>query len=227
MNSTDFKTYKRDMRVAIRAVLSDTESGRLDEAAFPAYSHPNPLINWLFWKRLHKTMAYIERHAPYERALDFGCGSGVLLPFLSEQSTTVIAADLDLHPLESMRAHVSFPTNITTLDLSQSSLETLEKSSYDLITALDVLEHVEDLGSTLDTLLSLLKPGGKLVISGPTENVFYKIGRAVAGKEYSGDYHERGIAEIRTALAERATIGDIGVIFPVVNLFDLFVGMRK
>jgi 2-polyprenyl-3-methyl-5-hydroxy-6-metoxy-1,4-benzoquinol methylase len=82
MNDTDFNAYKSNIRTAIRKVLSETESGRLDEAAFLAYSHPNPFINWLFWQRLRKAMETIERGTPYRRILDFGCGSGVLLPSL-------------------------------------------------------------------------------------------------------------------------------------------------
>ena len=84
MNNADFNAYKSKFRTAIRKVLSESELGRLDEAAFPAYSHPNPFINWLFWQRLRKTMEYIEGSAPYQRVLDFGCGSGVLLPFLGK-----------------------------------------------------------------------------------------------------------------------------------------------
>ncbi|HAX69509.1 MAG TPA: hypothetical protein DCY14_07890, partial [Anaerolineae bacterium] len=80
MKPSDFNTYKTRYRTAIRNVLAEVEKGRLDEAAFPAYSHPNPLINWLFWQRLRKVMDYIQRPTPYEKILDFGCGSGVMLP---------------------------------------------------------------------------------------------------------------------------------------------------
>ena len=226
MKSTDFNAYKSRMSAAIKTILTEAEGGRLDEAAFPAYSHPNPLINRLFWQRLHRTMRYLETGAPYERVLDFGCGSGVLLPFLSGISKSVVAADLDLVPLQRMKALVDFPENIEILDLARSPLDTLPAASFDIVTALDVLEHVEDLPRTVEALLRLLKPGGKLVVSGPTENLFYKLGRKLAGREYSGDYHERGIAEIRRELSRRATIEHIATLYWPMPLFDIFVATK-
>ncbi len=197
MNNAGFTTYKSKFRTAIRKVLTESELGRLDEAAFPAYSHPNPFINWLFWQRLRKTMDNIERSAPFQCVLDFGCGSGVLLPFLSSIASNVIALDIDLIPLERMKAQIDFPSNIEVHDTRSLPLDKLPASSFDIITALDVLEHVDDLSSTLTGLLRLLKPDGRLIVSGPTENIFYKLGRRVAGREYTGDYHERDIAEIK------------------------------
>ncbi len=61
MKTTDFNSYKTRYRNTIRQVLAQAESGRLDEAAFPAYSHRNPIINWLFWQRLRKVMEHIQR----------------------------------------------------------------------------------------------------------------------------------------------------------------------
>ena len=76
MNPSDFPSYKTTIRSAIRAALAEAKPGTLDEAAFPAYSHPNPFINWLFWQRLRVVMNFVQKHAPFEQVLDFGCGSG-------------------------------------------------------------------------------------------------------------------------------------------------------
>src|SRR5262245_25995524 len=105
MNSSDFNVYKSLYRSAIRKVLAESEEGRLDEAGFSAYSHPNPIINWLFWQRIRIAMKHIENTAPYNTILDFGCGSGVMLPFLSQHGDHVIAMDIDLLPLERMKKH--------------------------------------------------------------------------------------------------------------------------
>jgi 2-polyprenyl-3-methyl-5-hydroxy-6-metoxy-1,4-benzoquinol methylase len=217
-----FSTYRSEFRAVIREVLSESEQGRMDEAAFPAYSHPNPLINWLFWQRLRVVMEYIDRHAPYSHALDFGCGSGVMLPFLGGISQRVTAMDVDLLPFERVSRYQSFPANLEVIDVRQQPLQELPRASFDLIVALDVLEHVGDLPATLADLQALLMPSGQIVVSGPTENFLYKLGRALAGPEYSGDYHERGISTVRSLLAERMQVIPVAVLYPAFPLFDIF-----
>jgi 2-polyprenyl-3-methyl-5-hydroxy-6-metoxy-1,4-benzoquinol methylase len=223
MNSSEFRDYKIRYRSAIRKVLDEAERGRLDESGFPAYSHLNPLINWLFWQRLRTAMNFIEKHAPYENVLDFGCGSGVMLPFLAQHSRQVTAIDIDLLPVESLKKYIPLAENVRVLDAKQISLPQLTPKSFDLINALDVLEHVDDLSTTLRDLLNLLKPGGRLVISGPTENTFYKIGRKLAGPEFSGEYHERGTAEIKRELARGAGVRQIATLYWPAPLFEIFV----
>ncbi|HEU0294669.1 MAG TPA: class I SAM-dependent methyltransferase [Anaerolineales bacterium] len=222
MKSTEFASYKTRYRSAIRKVLSESEPGRLDEAGFPAYSHPNPLINWLFWQRLRAAMNYIETNAPYDTVLDFGCGSGVMLPFLAQHSKQVIALDIDLLPLEKVKKHIPLPSNVEVYDANQITLSGLPQKSFDLINALDVLEHVDDLPRTLSELLALLRPGGQLVVSGPTENILYQIGRKIAGPEYSGAYHERGIAEIKRELTRVTRLEQIATLYWPVALFEIF-----
>lgn len=222
MKKSEFNAYKTNFRAVIRKVLAESELGRMDEAGFPAYSHPNPLINWLFWQRLRVVMNYIEQDAPYEHVLDFGCGSGVMLPFLCEISTRVTAMDIDLLPFERVSSQQAFPANLTVHDAREVTLKDLPQTSFDLIVATDVLEHVDDLPGTLADMQALLRPGGQIVISGPTENIFYKIGRALAGPEYSGDYHERGILEVRKILAEKMGVIHIATLYWPVPLFDIF-----
>ena len=60
------------------------------------------------------------------------------------------------------------------------------------------------------------------MISGPTENIFYQIGRKLAGPEYSGDYHERGIAEIKHELTHLAHVEHIATLYWPVPLFEIF-----
>ena len=226
MKSSRFRAYKARYRAAIRQVLSEAEPGRLDEIGFPAYSHANPLINWLFWKRLHTVIDHVEREVPYDRVLDFGCGSGVMLPFLSKVSQSVIAADVDLVPLEHMMKHVPLSPNVQVLNISAEPLSREAAGTFDLIIALDVLEHVRDLGGTTDQLLRLLKPGRQLIVSGPTESLLYRFGRKLAGPEYSGDYHERGVDEIRRMLSRKAVVQPIASLYWPAPLFEIFAARQ-
>ncbi|GAB4543698.1 MAG: hypothetical protein Fur002_16230 [Anaerolineales bacterium] len=227
MNAATFKSYKTRYRAAIQKVLSESEKGRLDEAGFPAYSHRNPYIHWLFWRRLHKAINFAERGAPYARVLDFGCGSGVMLPFLSEISREVCAYDVDLLPLRRVEKYIPLRKNVKIFDAAQTDLSSFPAASFDLITALDVLEHVQDLPAAVRALMKLLKPGGRLLVSGPTENLFYQMGRRLAGPEYSGAYHERGIAEIKRELASAGDIQPIALLHWYLPLFEVFAVSPK
>jgi len=227
MNNSDFNAYKANFRAVIREVLAESEQGRMDESGFPAYSHPNPLINWLFWQRLRVVMDYIKRDIPYEHALDFGCGSGVMLPFLCGVSARVTAMDIDLIPFERVSRLQAFPTNLQVHDVRELALKDLPQASFDLIIATDVLEHVDDLPNALADMKNLLKPGGQVIISGPTENFLYKIGRKLAGPEYSGDYHERGIREVRKILGEQMDVVHIATLYWPVSLFEVFAGQVR
>ena len=227
MNSTEFNAFKTRYRAAIRRVLADSEKGRLDEAGFPAYSHPNPIINWLFWQRLRAAMNHIEKSAPHENILDFGCGSGVMLPFLSQHSQRVVAIDVDLLPLEKVKQHIPLAANVDVIDANQTPISALAPQSFDLINALDVLEHVDDLPQTLSQLMKLLKPGGQLLVSGPTENILYQIGRKLAGPEYSGTYHERGIAEIKQELRKISRVEHIATLYKPIPLFEIFTAVNR
>jgi 2-polyprenyl-3-methyl-5-hydroxy-6-metoxy-1,4-benzoquinol methylase len=226
MKTTDFNSYKTRYRNAIRKVLAQAETGRLDEAAFPAYSHRNPVINWLFWQRLRKVMEYTQRPTPYEHVLDFGCGSGVMLPYLSQISSQVTALDIDLLPLESVQAYIPLATNVKVKEATKNNISDLPANSFDLIIALDVLEHVKDLPFTLNKLLALLKQDGQLIVSGPTENILYRMGRKLAGPEYSGVYHERGIAEIKAELLHLARIKSTATLYWPIPLFEVFTAKK-
>ena len=100
----------------------------------------------------------------------------------------------------------------------------LPKASFDIIIATDVLEHVDDLPGTLADMRVLLKPNGQIIISGPTENILYKIGRKLAGPEYSGDYHERGILEVRDLLGQQMKVIPIATLYWPAPLFEVFAG---
>lgn len=145
-----------------------------------------------------------------------------MLPFLAGLSAEVVAADIDLMPLENMQRHIPLAPTVQIRDISKNALSELPTESFDLIIALDVLEHVKDLSGTVKVLLRLLAGGGQLVISGPTENILYRFGRKIAGAEYSGDYHERSIAEIRQELADKVVLRHIATLYWPVPLFEIF-----
>lgn len=222
MNRKEFKLYKSYMHTVLLKVLAEAEIGSLDEAAFPAYAHTNPLISFLFWRRLHLTINYIEKHEPFESILDFGTGSGVMLPFLGTISQNVTATDIDITPLDKMSGYYPFDQCIKIVNCRENQFKHLPTESYDLIVALDVLEHIQDLDSTLRWLYALLKPGGRIVFSGPTENVLYQIGRRLAGKRFTGDYHKTNILNVKDTFSVFTCVASVATLFPVLPFFKIY-----
>src|SRR5262249_25996002 len=105
-----------------------------------------------------------------------------------------------------------------------ANLDELPAASYDLVTALDVLEHVDNLDGTIDRLQRLLRPGGSILVCGPTENALYKAGRWLSG--FSGDYHVRDIASIHDTFQRRVHTLPVGALLPVVSLFCFVFAQR-
>jgi SAM-dependent methyltransferase len=104
------------------------------------------------------------------RALfDLGCGSGGLLQFLGE-SGIPLAGACDVYPesLEIVRRRVGVPL----LLVDEGRLPPLGPG-YRLLSLFDVLEHIDDDLGTLRHLLSILEPGGVLVLTVPAHPFLY------------------------------------------------------
>lgn len=166
-----------------------------DEMAIPSYVHANPAMRWMAWRRLEVVVSLLREVAPPERSgtlLDFGCGSGVLFPDASKLFGHVIGVDLVLQAAQALLSELRLEAvKLFTPDQAQQSVE---PHSVDVIVAAEVLEHVDVLEPTLGQFRRWLKPGGKLLVSLPTENRLYRLGRRLAG--FSGHYHHSNAASI-------------------------------
>lgn len=220
--TNNFSDYRTTFLAAFRQIINECPPRELDEAAFPAYSHPNPIINWIYWRRLKTVMDEIKRGGGLDFALDFGCGSGVLLPFLAFYSKQVNGADLETAPFLKMKKYIKFSDSIEVLDLNQTALETLLSESADLITALNVLEHIDDPASTIDQFFRILKPKGKLIVSLPKENNLYRFARKLAGKEFTGDYHSTTYDKVEALCAARGELNFLLKHSIFNNIFHIF-----
>jgi 2-polyprenyl-3-methyl-5-hydroxy-6-metoxy-1,4-benzoquinol methylase len=170
-----------------------------DTNATPSYLHANPLIRWLFWKRLDVVASLLAaQRREYDAGLDFGCGLGVLLPTLTGMTRQVYATDLLPAPAHHLVSELQL-RNVTFVDPAAIP-DVLPP--LDFVVSTDVLEHVDPLDATLAALVSALKDDGILVISGPTESGIYKLGRMLAGFGGKGDYHLTNIHDIHARLID-------------------------
>jgi 2-polyprenyl-3-methyl-5-hydroxy-6-metoxy-1,4-benzoquinol methylase len=205
-----FKGYKKESVQLFKDILQTYGQKVFDEQALPAYTNPNPLMQYLFWLRVKYTMQYILDLQDCNECLDFGCGLGVMIPFLVNESKSIIALDLDTNLLEKIGEEKKW-TNVQ----YSNNLDHLHSQAgkIDLILAMDVLEHIDNLDAVLQSFNELLSPNGSILVTGPTENFLYKIGRRLAN--YSGEYHKRNIHSIAAQLGDLFTINRYKTLFPI------------
>ena len=225
MDYRQFEGYKRQFVSALRAVLSERgKDAELTEAAFCAYADPSGLVRFLFWRRLWVTIKFLESRGPYEAVLDFGCGSGAALPLLTGLAERVVGVDANLGPYRALCPHFCFPESLELHEIKGRGLCRFADKTFDVIVLLDVLEHVDDLADVFAELCRITKAGGMMIISGPTENLFYRIGRRIAGKEYTGAYHQRDVYDIRRVAETFMEIETLATLYYPFPLFKIFVG---
>lgn len=217
MKHHDFIAYKNTQLERFQRILGANPAGDCDEQGLPAYTNPNPLMRWLTWKRVNIILNAIEQRGEMKNVLDFGCGYGVFLPYLIEHAERTTAFDLIIEKVKIAGEREGWQKIEYVSDFSQIASR---KEHYDLILAIEVMEHVKDLDGTINTFADILAPGGHLLVSGPTENFLYKLGRKLAG--YSGEYHVRNIYHIRAALEKRFKVKKVATLLPFLPFYEVY-----
>ena len=191
----------------------------LYEMSAPSYLHWNALARWVFWKRRSIIEAIISME-PYHNILDFGCGMGLLFPvYKAAGAERIFATDLFPSIAEAMARRQGIDVMI---GKNVGFIETIPDGSLDLVVAADSIEHVDDCAVVLNLFLQKMKPGGMLVISDPSENALYRLGRRLAGRQFKGDYHHRTVFDIQHSAIETGFTPVQYFSIPPVKIFQLF-----
>ncbi|MBN8817995.1 MAG: bifunctional 2-polyprenyl-6-hydroxyphenol methylase/3-demethylubiquinol 3-O-methyltransferase UbiG [Sphingomonas sp.] len=108
-----------------------------------------------------------------KRALDIGCGAGLVaepLARLGADMTAIDAAPENIAVASDHAARMGL-----TIDYRACGVEALVEAPYDLITSLEVIEHVTDPTLFLSAIARLLKPGGLLILSTPNRTALSRL----------------------------------------------------
>ncbi len=118
--------------------------------------------NWWFRVRRNIIFWFLNKYkiGPEKKILDYGCGSGFLVGQMQERGLDAFGADLSE---EAIRVGLSRGVK----NLYMEDRLDFPDESFDVILALDVIEHIEDDYGALGRLQKLLKPGGCMIITVP------------------------------------------------------------
>jgi len=118
------------------------------------------------------------------RVLDIGCGGGLLSEALAKEGAEVTAIDLAPELVKVARLH-SLESGVT-VDYRVQAAEDLaaeQPGSFDVVTCMEMLEHVPDPGAIIAACHRLLKPGGQLFLS-TVNRTPAAFAVAIVGAEY-------------------------------------------
>jgi 2-polyprenyl-6-hydroxyphenyl methylase / 3-demethylubiquinone-9 3-methyltransferase len=131
-------------------------------------------------------LEWINARAPLtgRNVVDIGCGGGILAESMAKKGATVTGVDLadkalkvaDLHSLES-------GVQVRYEKIAAEDLAAREAGQFDIVTCMEMLEHVPDPASIVQACATLVKPGGKVFFSTLNRNPKAYL-FAVLGAEY-------------------------------------------
>ena len=131
-----------------------------------------------------------------KRVLDVGCGGGILADAMARQGAEVLGIDLatkalkvaQLHALEAQTKGVEYR------EISAEALASEQPGSFDVVTCMEMLEHVPDPSLVVKACSQLVKPGGYVFFSTINRNAKAFL-FAIVGAEYVLNLLPRGTHE--------------------------------
>ena len=124
------------------------------------------------------------------RILDIGCGAGLLCEPFTRLGAQVIGVDPSATNIAAAKLHADKAQ--LSIDYRCTTVEEMDvRERFDIVLAMEVVEHVSDVGMFLNRCAAMLKPGGMMVISTLNRN-WKSFALAIVGAEYILRWLPRG-----------------------------------
>src|SRR6202008_771132 len=125
------------------------------------------------------------------RILDIGCGGGILSEPLARLGAAMVGVDPSESNIDVARRHAA--QSQLTIDYRNSSAEVLAAAgeTFDVVLAMEVVEHVTDVNLFIDAAAALVKPGGLLFVA-TLNRTIKSFALAIVGAEYILRWLPRG-----------------------------------
>ena len=154
------------------------------------------------FKPLHQInplrLGWIESMAPMQgrRVVDIGCGGGILADSMARRGADVLGIDLATKALKVAQLHAleAETPGVRYREISAEALAAEQPGSFDVVTCMEMLEHVPDPSSIVKACAALVKPGGHVFFSTINRNAKAFL-FAIVGAEYVLNMLPRGTHE--------------------------------
>lgn len=143
-------------------------------------------------------LGWVQEHVPLKglQVLDVGCGGGILSESMARAGASVLGIDLAEESLRVAQLH-ALEAEVTGVSYRQISAEALaqeQPAGFDVVTCMEMLEHVPDPASVVRACAAAVKPGGWVFFSTINRNPKAFL-LAIAGAEYLLQLVPRGTHE--------------------------------
>jgi len=130
------------------------------------------------------------------RTLDVGCGGGILADAMARKGAEVTGIDLSTKALKVARLHAleAQTPNVQYREISAEAMAQEQPAGFDMVTCMEMLEHVPDPASVVRACATLVKPGGWVFFSTLNRNAKAFL-FAIVGAEYMLNLLPRGTHE--------------------------------
>ncbi|MDO9278641.1 MAG: bifunctional 2-polyprenyl-6-hydroxyphenol methylase/3-demethylubiquinol 3-O-methyltransferase UbiG [Polaromonas sp.] len=143
-------------------------------------------------------LAWIDDLVPLKskRVVDIGCGGGILADSMARKGAEVLGIDLATKALRVAQLHAleAQTEGVTYREISAEKLADEQPASFDVVTCMEMLEHVPDPASVVRACATLVKPGGWVFFSTINRNPKAFL-FAIVGAEYVLNLLPRGTHE--------------------------------
>jgi 2-polyprenyl-6-hydroxyphenyl methylase/3-demethylubiquinone-9 3-methyltransferase len=127
--------------------------------------------------------------------VDVGCGGGILAESMARRGATVLGIDLSVKPLRVAELHaLESGVRVDYREVSAEALAAEQPAGFDVVTCMEMLEHVPDPAQTMAACATLVCPGGWVFVSTLNRNVKSFL-LAIVGAEYVLNMLPRGTHE--------------------------------
>ena len=131
-----------------------------------------------------------------KRVLDVGCGGGILTESMAQRGASVLGIDLSTAALKVAQLH-ALEVAAEDVDYREIAVEALaaeQPDHFDVVTCMEMLEHVPEPASVVKACAMLVRPGGRVFFSTLNRNV-KAFALAIVGAEYVLNLLPRGTHE--------------------------------